>query len=176
MSSKSTEIDHIDPRWVEGRDYQLVCGLDVKLNYREDSNSNNSKKSNRFLPWRVADSEIGLVPSEPGDLCLFLDPTTNQWVLEEFLGSWWFESTRSLCGQAMNNSPGGRVAGRMGVESGHLKSISRLGGLVTGRANIAKANSYRFRCTVTGHESTPGPLTIYQKSRGIDPSNRIQII
>jgi hypothetical protein len=36
--------------------------------------------------------------------------------------------------------------------------------------------SKRFRCTVTGFESTPGALTGYQKARGIDPSNRIQII
>lgn len=34
----------------------------------------------------------------------------------------------------------------------------------------------RFRCTVTGFETTPGALTGYQKARGIDPSNRIQII
>ena len=36
--------------------------------------------------------------------------------------------------------------------------------------------SKRVRCTVTGFETTPGALTGYQKARGIDPSNRIQII
>jgi hypothetical protein len=35
--------------------------------------------------------------------------------------------------------------------------------------------SRRVRCTVTGFETTPGALTRYQKSRGINPSNRIQI-
>ena len=25
------EIDHIDPRWEEGRDYQLICGRDVSI-------------------------------------------------------------------------------------------------------------------------------------------------
>jgi hypothetical protein len=35
--------------------------------------------------------------------------------------------------------------------------------------------SRRARCTVTGFETTPGALTRYQQSRGIDPSNRIQI-
>ena len=36
-------------------------------------------------------------------------------------------------------------------------------------------NQKRFRCTVTGFETTGGALTGYQKARGIDPSNRIQI-
>jgi hypothetical protein len=33
-------------------------------------------------------------------------------------------------------------------------------------------NSRKFRCTVTGHVSTAGPLSRYQKARGIDTSNR----
>jgi hypothetical protein len=33
----------------------------------------------------------------------------------------------------------------------------------------------RFQCTITGHVSSPGGLTKYQKSRGIDPLNRICI-
>jgi hypothetical protein len=33
----------------------------------------------------------------------------------------------------------------------------------------------KFQCTVTGHISSPGGLTKYQKSKGIDVSNRIQI-
>jgi hypothetical protein len=33
----------------------------------------------------------------------------------------------------------------------------------------------KFRCTVTGHISAPGPLTKYQKARGIDTSNRVRI-
>jgi len=44
------------------------------------------------------------------------------------------------------------------------------------RSEIAKkTNSQRWQCTVTGYISTPGPLTIYQKKRGIDSSNRIKI-
>jgi hypothetical protein len=34
----------------------------------------------------------------------------------------------------------------------------------------------RVRCTITGFETTPGALTRYQKAKGIDPINRIQII
>jgi hypothetical protein len=36
-------------------------------------------------------------------------------------------------------------------------------------------NSQRWKCTVTGHVSTPGALTTFQKNRGIDTSNRIRI-
>ena len=28
-------IDHVDPKWAEGREYQLVCGLDVVYNMAE---------------------------------------------------------------------------------------------------------------------------------------------
>jgi hypothetical protein len=38
-----------------------------------------------------------------------------------------------------------------------------------------KAGRQRWQCTVTGKITTPGALTMYQKARGIDPSNRIRI-
>jgi len=94
------EIDHIDPRWSEGRDYQLVCGLDIDTNFCERDNRLNIQKSNRFLPWRVAYDEVGSIPVNPGDLCQFLDCETGEWVLEEFMGNWWFEQAKNLCGQS----------------------------------------------------------------------------
>jgi hypothetical protein len=39
-----------------------------------------------------------------------------------------------------------------------------------------RLNTQKWMCTVTGHISTAGPLTRYQKARDINPSNRIQII
>lgn len=33
----------------------------------------------------------------------------------------------------------------------------------------------RWQCTVTGKISNPGPLTTYQRARGIDPKNRIRL-
>ena len=36
-------------------------------------------------------------------------------------------------------------------------------------------NSIKWKCTITGYISTSGPLTLYQKHKGIDPSNRIKI-
>ena len=99
------EVDHIDPRWDENRDYQLVCGLEISLNFHERERTLNVQKSNRFLPWHTAKNEIGQVPVNPGDLCQFLDISTGEWVLEEFMGEWWFEQTKNLCG----NSRGGKV-------------------------------------------------------------------
>jgi hypothetical protein len=99
------EVDHIDPRWDESREYQLVCGLENDYNYCERYNTLNIQKSNRFLPWRVAKDEIGEEPIEPGDLCQFLNRETGEWVLQEFLGEWWFKQTKDLCG----NSRGGVV-------------------------------------------------------------------
>ena len=105
------EVDHIDPRWEESRDYQLICGLDDPANYCERDQLSNVRKSNRFLPWRVAKDEVGQTPVEPGDLCLFLDPETEEWKLEEFLGEWWFEKTKPLCG----NFRGGKVQVEQGL-------------------------------------------------------------
>ena len=99
------EVDHIDPRWDERRKYQLVCGLDNDYNYCERYNTLNIQKSNRFLPWRTAKNEVGEEPIEPGDLCQFLNLETGEWVLKEFMGEWWFEQTKTLCG----NSKGGVV-------------------------------------------------------------------
>ncbi len=104
MRTFKTELDHIDPRWKEGRDYQLVCGLDCPLNYREEDARKNTAKSNRFLPWRRCRDEIGVVPAEPGDLAYFLvgadieNDVPGEWVLMEFLSEEWFEATRHTCG------------------------------------------------------------------------------
>jgi hypothetical protein len=96
------EWDHIDPRWGENRDYQLTCGLENHHNFAERERTLNVQKSNRFLPWRVAKDEIGQVPINPGNLCQFLDIATGEWVLEEFMGEWWFEQTKDLCGNYKN--------------------------------------------------------------------------
>lgn len=98
---QSYDWDHIDPDYPEGcdRPYQMVCGFTNEFNLIERDRSLNSSKSNRFLPWRVAQRELGSVPVNPGDLCQFLNRATGEWVLEEFMGDWWFEQTRDLCGE-----------------------------------------------------------------------------
>jgi hypothetical protein len=60
----------------------------------------NQQKSNRFLPWRNSRDEIGTDPVNPGDLCLFLDPDTHEWVLEEFMSDWWFDKSWRFTGMA----------------------------------------------------------------------------
>lgn len=97
------QIDHIDPDYPEGADrpYQMVCGFTNPFNLVYRDRSTNSSKSNRFLPWRVAKDELGTVPVNAGDLCLFLDWETEDWVLEEFLGEWWYEKTRNSCGNSV---------------------------------------------------------------------------
>jgi hypothetical protein len=74
------------------------------------------------------------------------------------------------------SSLGGQICGRMNAENGHCARIAHLGGIAAGPTAAKRINSTRWKCTVTGKISTPGPLTMYQKSQGIDPSNRIQII
>ncbi len=44
-----------------------------------------------------------------------------------------------------------------------------------GKKGGKSVSSQKWKCTVTGFVSTPGPLTRYQVKRGIDPSNRIRI-
>ena len=188
-------IDHIDPRWEEGRDYQLVCGLNTSLNYLERDPDFNVSKNNRFLPWRTAKEEIGCVPVNQGDLCQFLDAGTGEWVLEEFLGDWWFAQTSSLCGAYM----GGKAISReqhqdMGRKSVRIQIENKIG--IYGwsdeqirqrniRANKAQpreakvrggviANKQKWQCTETGYVSTAAGLSNYQRHKGIDTANRIK--
>jgi hypothetical protein len=100
------DTDHIDPTWKEGRDYQLVCGRDCIANFIERDTSLNQKKSNCFLPWRVAADEIGAVPVEQGDLCMFLvgasieQDIPGEWVLMEFLSQEWFVASVGTCSRS----------------------------------------------------------------------------
>lgn len=97
---RNLEVDHVDPKWEPHRDYQLVCGLpDCQFNLCVRDGSENMSKGNRFLPWRWSKDEIGVVPVFKGDLCQFLDPDTNEWVLEEFLGPWWVEKSKATDGR-----------------------------------------------------------------------------
>jgi hypothetical protein len=52
---------------------------------------------------------------------------------------------------------------------------SRKGGKRGGKIGSKKTNSQKWMCTETGFISTPGPLTRYQKARGIDTSKRRRI-
>ena len=98
----------------------------------------------------------------------------------------------------------GKRQGALNSESGHMRRIQRMsdtaaagrkggtvtlekkvgihdpkylgvGGKIGGVKGSANTNSQRWQCTVTGFISKPGPLTRYQKTRGIEPSNRIRL-
>ena len=129
------DYDHIDPRYEGDRPYQLVCGFNAEVNRIWIDTFDNKSKSNRFLPWRVCEGEIGSVPRIKGDFCQFLDPDNGEWVLEEFLGDWWFAKTKTQCGPS--------AGGKLHVESGHAKKLQEIGrvkggltqGPITGRLN-----------------------------------------
>lgn len=171
MTYNLTHIDHLDPSWEEGRDYQLVCGLDVVYNHEEMERDLNLYKSNRFLPWRNSRDELGNDPRNPGDLCLFLDPDTNEWVLEEFMGKWWFEKSKrtdgkSVCQQGRVKSEWsrkrqskGQMGGVRGEETKLRMRLSHLGKKHSPetRAKMTQGNIRRHSRTRLRHMSLSDP-------------------
>jgi hypothetical protein len=180
-----TEIDHIDPKWEEGRDYQLVCGIDTSENYCERNASLNSSKSNRFLPWRVCADELGGVPIHPGNLCQFLDINTGEWVLEEFMGEWWFNKTKTLCGQHysgkktsvtnFSHSPEHQSkAGKAAIEQGHgfggkpeeeRKAISQIANKIQKEVGIGRFNSDFQRELALRPKSEEGRVALIENGK-----------
>ena len=47
--------------------------------------------------------------------------------------------------------------------------------VTAGRKGLETINSRKWKCLVTGHISTAGPLSLYQRARGIDTSLRIRV-
>jgi hypothetical protein len=130
-------LDHIDPTWEEGRDYQFVCGWDCKQNWREMTVGNNSRKSNRFLPWRYCADEIGQKPCETGDWVQFLvgfdieNDIPGEWVLMEFEGPEWFEATRQHCAEHHG-----------GVKTSSDVEWHRKGGSVSGQNHAERGTGF----------------------------------
>ena len=54
-------------------------------------------------------------------------------------------------------------------------SLTRKQLIENGRKGAIITQSQKWQCTVTGHVSTPGGLSSYQKARNINTSNRIRI-
>lgn len=54
-------------------------------------------------------------------------------------------------------------------------AASRKGGKIGGKKGGKSVNLQRWQCTITGYISTPSGLFKYQKSRGIETTNRIRI-
>jgi hypothetical protein len=156
------DIDHIDPTWKEGRDYQLVCGLDVSLNFAERDERLNVQKSNRFLPWRVAGGELGSIPQDPGDLCQFMNPDTGEWTLAEFMGEWWMEKTKRFCGQS---------AGRMGIKRPDLAERNRsLKGVP--RGPLSEEHRARLSAARSGQKASEEAKANMRKRRNLTEEQR----
>lgn len=157
-------IDHIDPRWKEGRDYQLVCGLNVPSNLTVEESSVNERKSNRFVPYRIV-SGIPL-HREPGDWGVFL--IQGEWRLCQFMGpEWWDESRKIGCGEII----GGRISGKKtgwGFRSTEFQSAAgKIGGVSVPKevriANGRKAVSLREECPICGKIMGPANMGRHMK-------------
>jgi general stress protein YciG len=67
---------------------------------------------------------------------------------------------------------GGRKGGRKSGKISGLKTFKEKTGIFD---PMKAANNRKFMCLETGHISTPGPLSIYQKSKRINPSHRVEL-
>ena len=81
----------------------------------------------------------------------------------------------SLQSKSKAGKIGGKIGGRKHVESGHLKKAGLLGASKGGIITAKKLNSEKWMCLETGMISTIGPLTRYQRVRGIDTSKKVKI-
>ena len=61
----------------------------------------------------------------------------------------------------------GKKTGEKNIQTGHIQNL--------GRNQSKLLNSKLWKCLVTGHITTSGPLTNYQRSRGIDIGLRVQV-
>ncbi len=61
----------------------------------------------------------------------------------------------------------GKKSGNKNKETGHIQEL--------GKKQSKQLNSKKWMCLITNYVSTSGPLTIYQKSRGIDTSLRVEV-
>jgi hypothetical protein len=164
MAQAEYEIDHIDPKWAEGRDYQLVCGLDRSINLIVREGEENDKKSNRFVPYRVVDWLP--VHQEAGDWGVFL--IGGEWRLTQFMGREWFmESKKIGCGEVA----GGRVAGKKtgwGRRSfDHQSAAGKIGGvsvpLEVRIRNGKRAVALREICEECGRVMSPANMGRHMK-------------
>ena len=139
-------VDHIDPQWSEGRDYQLVCGLECG-NLRLSDDDINIRKSNRFVPYRVVDWLA--VHQEPGDWGIFL--INGEWRLTQFMGREWWEESDAI---------------------GHGIQVARQSSMDTRRRDGFRALKVNFQRVLEAnpdHQSEAGRASAY--SRFFDPDH-----
>lgn len=167
-------LEHIDPR--KG---VLVCGLCNEFNEIFADLSYNSRKTNRFVPYRVCNYPA---PITFGDIGEFL--IQNEWTVCEFGGTeWWSESNQ------IGNSTTWR--GKTNCSEEVIEMRKRFGrqmsdypqsleartknGYVYGRENAKKVNAQVWMSTADGYISNPGAVAIHNKHRGFDKSARVKL-
>ncbi len=79
-----------------------------------------------------------------------------------------------------HSSIGGKESKRLkkgihGISKEQKSENSRKGGKIGGKLSSKIMNSQKWLCLETGYITTSGPLTLYQKARGIDTSKRKRI-
>ncbi len=76
----------------------------------------------------------------------------------------------------VNGAKGCHAAGRSALEKGvGLFGLSHEETVANAKKGASVINSIQWVCLETGHLSTSGPLTKWQKKRGIDPSRRVRL-
>lgn len=148
-------LEHIDPR-----NGVLVSGLRNEANEIVADYSYNSRKSNRFVPYRVCDHPA---PVTFGDFCEFL--IEGEWVVCEFGGEiWWKETNKIGCNAtARAKAPATKKQkkaaqktglankGRVHNLSPEAKARKRAGSVLAGKATIGRM---WFINSVTGETTT----------------------
>jgi len=192
-------IDHIDPTVSD-----LVCGLDIRINKLVIDCKTNNRKNNRFVPYMV-DSDIGIhqefgdwgifLIRDKWQWCEFGGP--EWWAESKRLG---FSAVKAgAIGGRKNfenktgiHAPGvqsaaGRIGGKKSAEVNRIKGTNaffdpilllasrKKGGEIGGKISGKITSAQRWRCLVTGFISSPGPLSLWQKARGIDTSLRERV-
>lgn len=133
---------------------------------------------------KVVDERLGFLSPEwlNSEKCLIQRKEngrkTGEKMVEEqmgFLSPEWLESEECKKQRVENGKKAGalHVANRTGfLNPDYLQSQKRAES--NKRAGVS-TSSQQWQCTVTGKISNPGPLTRYQRARGIDPKNRIRL-
>jgi hypothetical protein len=132
-------LEHIDPR-----NGVLVSGLENSFNEILADYSYNSRKQNRFVPYRVCDHPA---PVTFGDVGEFL--IRGEWVVCEFGGpEWWDQSSENGCGAV----EGGKVTGRS-----NITKVSREILVSNGKASGKKNATINLipNCSTNGRNNAP---------------------
>ena len=143
----------------------------------------------------------GLLQSEEYGRCCFFNDHTRKFLTQKPFTPNWFElwdlydkwsgynarmnnEKNSVVLNAHPNTAKGRLKGGKKTGPVNAKKLNshpntiegrRIRGKRFGKQNAERTNSQKWRCLETGHVSTPGPLTNYQRARDIDTTLRVRV-